>query len=546
MASPVTVTTPDFTGYVDQRFFIEPLGGLDNPRNYLDRFPEEVYNKSVDSHLVRFMYTLLGPAGTGWLRKNYLQARLLLEDYGIETFSLDKFYGNPLQFGRILEEIYEEDPLGLLPREEWDRIRAKDARYRNRAIDFVNGARAGGTKEGIRLVARSGLGHEADVIEHYRWLYDQLSDDPLGLPRYGKTNLTEEVVVVPRHELGDEVDYIGPRDMRYLQTAIDRIRPQTMVPTYGYGGTTRSRQDWVSTASSSEFIEVVRYATGSASVPWPARDATHWVEAEIEHEARKSYGDGRHHYQGFHNVREVVSYTENALDDADYLTDAWTERSTLYRNNHVGEFSNLQSSLFPVLSNNAGGELTADRILADYTELLTIQSIIERGGEAYAFINGIYPIDYQELPGIPKVKYNDEQFWSSKERTEGDDYIEVDLGSAKAVNFLAFEATRKPLGIEISYDLLDMAPMREFAPVTVDHSISTTSISYAPGSVNPWTPIEIHFMNPRGGMIFTRFIRIKFAREINDGSSSPFVDNLGQRLPYSIDIRNLRLGRNVA
>lgn len=544
MASPVTVTTPDFTGYVDQRFFIEPLSGLENPLHYLDRFPEEVYNKSVDSHLVRFMYTLLGPAGTGWLRKNYLQARLLLEDYGIETFSLDKFYGNPLQFGRILEEIYEEDPLGLLPREEWERIRAKDARYRNRAIDFVNGARAGGTKEGIRLVARSGLGHEADVVEHYRWLYDQLSDDPLGLPRYGKTDLTEEVVIVPRHELGNEVDYIGPRDMRYLQAAIDRVRPQTMIPTYGYGGTTRSRQNWIATAASSEFIEVVRYATGSAGVPWPARDATHWVEAEVEHEARKSYGDGRHHYQGFHNVREVVSYVETALDDPDYLTDSWPERMVLYRDNHVGEFSAAQRSLFPVLTNGASEELTADRILADYTELLTVQSVIERDGEAHAFVNGIYPLDYQELPGIPRIRYSDEQFWSSKERAEGDDYIEIDLGSAQAVNFLAFEATRKPFDIEVSYDLLGMAPLREFVPVTVNQATSAISASYAPGSTNPWTPIEIYFANARGEMIFTRFIRIKFARRIDEGS--PFVDTNGELQPYSIDIRNLRLGRNVA
>jgi hypothetical protein len=107
----------------------------------------------------------LGPAGVGWLRKTYLEARIQLEEYGVELFDLDDFYGDPLKFGRILEEIYDDDPRGLLNREDWEKIRAKDAAYRARALDYVRGMRLGNTPAGMKLVARSGLGHEVEIVE---------------------------------------------------------------------------------------------------------------------------------------------------------------------------------------------------------------------------------------------------------------------------------------------------------------------------------------------------------------------------------------------
>lgn len=195
-----TVTTPDVTTVIDQTFFLAPLGGPQHPQSYLDRFPDTLYNKGIDSHLVKLMYALMGPSGTGWLRKNYLEARLLLEEFGIDLFDLDDFYGDPLSFGRILEEVYDEDPGGLLPRDQWETIRAKDAAYRSRALDYVTGARAGNTPLGMHLVARSGLGHECEVIENYRYIYDQISDEPLGLKNFGVTNQTNEMIVLPRRE----------------------------------------------------------------------------------------------------------------------------------------------------------------------------------------------------------------------------------------------------------------------------------------------------------------------------------------------------------
>src|SRR3954469_8703630 len=157
--------TPTFSAVVDQRFFREPFSGPKRPRLYLDRFPDEVYNKAPESHLLRFMYAVLGPAGVGWFRKEVLAARLKLEDNGFELFNLEGFYGNPFQFGRILNELYEDDPLGVLTREQWNAIKVKDESYRNCALDFFMAARLGTTQEGMRLAAKSALAHDAVVVE---------------------------------------------------------------------------------------------------------------------------------------------------------------------------------------------------------------------------------------------------------------------------------------------------------------------------------------------------------------------------------------------
>lgn len=771
MAGTPTVTTPNFTGVVNQQFFVEPLGGPQNPGNYLDRFPDAVYNKSIDSHLVKFMYALIGPAGSGWLRKNYLQARLIIEQQGLSTFDLDAFYGNPFSFGRILEEVYDEDPDGLLPRSEWDAIKAKDAQYRNRAIDFLNAARAGTTNLGIRLAAKSGLGQDVEVFENYRTLWNQLTDDPIDIDNFGVTDLMGEVIIVPRRDtstsalqvltisgnptggtftlgypygrstkilsytnevqtisvqatggtwnlsgsmgggfsltgipynvtaaalqatsgfptfitvtggpastsplvltfggslagakeplvtpdgldlnmpgyaiatettkggspiydsgnypstgniaynatnvviqealealgpigegnvqvtggplpdnpisirftnglanqnvqtfrpvssltggtnpsviidvqLGgiqssDEAIGVAPHDMRYLQSAVDRIRPVTMFPTYGIGMGVHTRLNWQTILATSEFTDVVRYVTGTTGVSWPPIDDIHWIEPEIEHEAPRAYDEQRQHYQGFHNVNTIISYTESALDDADYLTDNWPNRINNYRDNHIGPYSQLQSALFPILGVTDNDEFLPDRALADYNEILTIQTILDNGTTTASMINGIYPVDYQTLPGVPPLRYTGDHFWSSKERSEGDDYLEIDLGKVQAVNFISFDATKKPYDVEVQYDILDNGPSRLFCPVTLEPYIdSTTSIGFSVGDTNPWAQSAIYFTNSIGNIIFTRYIRIKFARRL--GGNSPFNDFDGTPLDYSIEVRNLRLGRNVA
>jgi hypothetical protein len=657
MANPPTILTPDITLAIDQTYFLRPIGGPRSPLTYLDRFPESVYNKSLDSHLVKLMYALLGPSGVGGLRKQYLQARLLLEDSGLETSNLDDFYGDPIGFGRILEESYDETSRSLLSRAEWEVIRAKDAKYRNRAIDFVNGARAGNTPQGMHLVARSGLGHECEIIECYRYIYDQYTDDKLGLTKYGVTDSTEEIVVMPRRELprsalqvltitgsptagtftlyfpvGDEsqnttqgiawnetsfniqrflesvasigvgnirvtggplpdnpinifftgnladndvprliatssltggtsplvfvelvrsgvnqieeVAAIGPRDKRYLASALDRVKPMTCIITYGKSPGLSSYHTVTTAVSTSQYTEVLRFVTGQTQVDWPTPDGVNWIEKGVEKQAPRSHGDLQYHHYGFHNIGDITSYTEEAVASADYSGTSWAVNKFKFSNNHIGPFSPLQRFLFPVLNRNDDPTTTVydqNRALADYSEPLIITATTSGG---VGLVNGIYPVEYSSLPGVPVIKYNDDRFWGSRERESGTDYLEIDLGKVQVVNYLYLEVSKKPYQVTVDYDTLDESPSRNWRECAyLDNLPSDRKIDYSPGDQNSWQLINLHVGDELQQPIYTRYLRIAFEKFVD--TSSPFVGDGGKLIPYSVEVRNLRVARNV-
>jgi hypothetical protein len=90
----------------------------------------------------------------------------------------------------------------------------------------------------------------------------------------------------------------------------------------------------------------------------------------------------------------------------------------------------------------------------------------------------------------------------------------------------------------VDYDLLDAAPDKRFIPVTIQSEVdapSTLSLSYDAHNVNQWTLVTLNVGTSLGAMIYTRFLRFEFARKPG-----------GLTFPYSIEVRNLRIGRNVA
>jgi hypothetical protein len=664
-----TVTPPDFTGVVNQEFFLEPQGGPQDPVSYLDRFPETIYNKGQDSVLVALMYTLLGPAGIGWLRQNYLKARLEVEANGLSTANLDELYANPLSFARTAAETYENDPEGLLTNAEWEKVNESDAAYRNRAIDYLKAVRAGGTLQGITLAAKSGLNMPVEVVENYRALYDNFSDSPLGLEWMGLTRSTEEVIVLPRQnrpqsavqtisfsspavqgfftialpmgsetnsttgelaynitrnlvqqalealpvigknnvivtggplpdaaievsftgELADreipellvrpiptgpnamlnaegelvhalvEVDQVGvgadgeiasipPINWHYATKAIDNIKPMTTIVTPGKAPGVTQRQVANGTFTGSAFTQVLRYVTGSTSIKWPPTSATNWIVAGKEKEAPVSQYGSKSNYVGYHNVANIVAYTQHALEDANYETAQWPTVEAKYKDEQIGTFSHYQQALYPFLAafKNTDFTYAPQYALANPPSPLTVQSVATNGSaESVPLIEGIYPTSYGNLPGVPTVSTK-APFWSANERTEGTDYLEIDLGTVQAVNFISFEASSKPYNIEVAYDLLDLAPARKFIPVTlIPQTVaqSVTALGYSAGNINPWVSVNINFTNSLGSLIFTRFIRIALERRL--GKASPFVTREGALLPYGLEVRNLRVGRNI-
>lgn len=621
-----TVGIPGFSDTVRQNFLLEPLGGPRDTFYYLHRFPEEIYNKSPDTHLYKFMRALLGENGVNWIKKNHFEARVGLEELGVDMFDLDAYYGSPFGFGRILEEEFEDDPFSLIDKTQWEQIKAKNARYRNRALDYMNGARAGNTPLGMRLAAKSGLGHDVEIIENYKYLFDVHSDDPLGLTYYGKTLSTEEMIVLPRREVGsseiqqvyiygepnapntgsfyflyngiysnlytyeyddgggidvlntipwngtrdhvrlaleaipeigpgnvdvqggpgpnlpwaitftgqlaardvpelqiihnlsysgdldqpivakvvtlyggreaiDEVVNIPPKDEYTLQSAVDRIRAQTTIMTLGESRGLRERNNWNVAAATSEYTEVVRYVTGASFVKWPAPDPARtylWIESAVEKEAPRVYNDLQYHYMGWHNIASVES-------SSNFLSTAST--------------------------------ITPDQALADYAEPLHVTSATENpAGQAASFVNGIYPTEYQDLPGVPPVRYAAEQYWSSLARA-GDEYLTILLPFVSCINYVSMDINRDPVQVDIDYDLRDQGEDAVWTPVTPVEPYSNVLTPSLDQMAATWASVGLTFTQGNGGLIWTRAIKIKLSR-------------IGT-YTGTIKIRNLRVGRNV-
>lgn len=679
------VNSPSFTQQVNQSVFIEPLGGPTGPLNALERFPDALYNKSPDTHFVRFMYSLLGPAGVGWIKKQYLDAKLELYAQGFTSFNIEKYYGDPFSFGRILEEELPKDPEGLLTREEWETIKARDESYRSRAITFFNAARAGGTPEGMELAAQSGLNHSAFVVENYKYLFDQHSDEPLGLPYFGRTASTEEFIVVPRQDssqteqqvisfaestavsgsyqlkfngqnttflpltannfdleaalqalknIGPEgvsvkggpcpnpfiVTFTGPMSNQNLptievlstllnnleqpisvfvrvlvggvepvdetvilsdeyqhnaQTAIDFLRPLASLPTPTTGQGTRTRQEFKSIKSSSNYTEAIKFVTGSENVKWPEPDALNWIEPGKENESKRIEGDLQAHYTAYHTISGVTAYTDEALDDEDYNT--LLSILANYKSEHVGRYDPRAVTNFPFLASEIDDSLVfaSSKAIPPCSIPMEVTSNLQEEEKLNPLVEGTLYAAAIDKDGSGTIDLQTENWWSSLERhAPTADLLEIDLGQTRVVNWITFEITRKPCFIALDYDRMDQTPPktfgskgesitgavelerstpREFTPVTLWEGFyrelgvpeQDVSVVVYNAAQPPWSLVKVFFHDKNQHNVTTRFLRLTFSRpELGSIFSGPFIDPTTQLpIPYSIDVRNLRVGR---
>lgn len=655
------VASPTFTETVDQSVFLEPLGGPQDPVSSLDRFPDKLYNKSTETHFIRFMYSLLGPAGVGWIKQQYLEAKLALYAQGFSAFNIEKYYGDPFQFGRILEEELPEDPEGLLTREEWEKIKVRDESYRSRAITFFNAVRSGGTPEGMTLAAESGLNHSAFIVENYKYLFDIHSDQPLGLPYYGRTLALEEFIVIPRQDtsqseqqvisfaestakegsfnftyngesttflpynasqfevegaltsltqIGKEgltvsggpnpnpfiITFRGPLSNRQVptlevaskllnnlgqpipiyvrvmvggvkpveekvvlsdeyqhnaQTAIDYLRPLASLPTSYSGRGNRTRQEFKAVHSSSNYTEAIKFVTGSKSVKWPEPDAINWIEAGKENESKRIEGDLQAHYVSYHSISNVRAYTGEALEDPDY--DELLSVLEGYKTEHIGRFDPRSNAAFPFLLTLVDDNLVlgSKNAIPPCSIPMEITSNVERE-VLIPLIEGSLHASAIEEDGTGKIGQEAINWWSSLERDAPlSEVLEIDLGETRVVNWMSFEITRKPFYVELDYDRKDVVinvnetvvndvQPREFIPVTLWAGFESTAPPEDVATViydttqPAWQQFKIFFRDQNQHNIGTRFLRLIFKR--------PSESALGE-LPYSADVRNLRVGR---
>ena len=159
-------------------------------------------------------------------------------------------------------------------------------------------------------------------------------------------------------------------------------------------------------------------------------------------------------------------------------------------------------------------------------------------------VNGIYAADYFQLRGVDQIKYPDEFWWASRERlAPAAEYLEIDLGRTRQVNYLKFQVIRAPIDITISYDKIsndDGSHQWEVVTPVANERFDDT-IHYSPAHRTLWHEAEFYLADLQGNTINTRFIRIKFQRRDEDW---PFRG--APKIKWSVMVKNLRTSRFVA
>lgn len=169
----------------------DPISIMPNPEDRMRHFFEGLYNLAPESHLSRFVKTLLGDAGVGYLSKMFVHARTQSILATMRFADLDAFYGAVLGLPRMSWE--RTDPsryfMANTPA-EWDEIEARDASYRARIEAFSRSVGLGATPQGIIGIAESLLSVECRLYESYL-IIDEGGDNvppdlPIGARTYGR------------------------------------------------------------------------------------------------------------------------------------------------------------------------------------------------------------------------------------------------------------------------------------------------------------------------------------------------------------------------
>lgn len=177
---------------------------------------------------------------------------------------------------------------------------------------------------------------------------------------------------------------------------------------------------------------------------------------------------------------------------------------------------------------------------------------------ATTLVNGIYPLSYFSLPGVDSINYPDTGWWSSISRYAAVDgtglsyqlggaptteYLEIDLGRIREVNYVNFDVLRAPIDISIEYDIIS-DPDRDSVWLSVqpvEDLLFENSSSFSADNRTAWFNAEFNFTDTKGNMVHTRYLRLGFTRRDESwptSTSSPF--------PWPVFVKSMRVGRYVS
>jgi hypothetical protein len=177
-------------------------------------------------------------------------------------------------------------------------------------------------------------------------------------------------------------------------------------------------------------------------------------------------------------------------------------------------------------------------------------------------VNSMYPLGYFTLPNTDRIQYPAQYWWSSLQRYPSVDpdhpwnylatdkggsltseYLEIDFGRVREINYMNFQVIRVPVDIRIEYDAVSPTDgSHEWTAVTrVKDMPFDDAVHYQANSKNAWLNAEFYMADTKGHLIATRFLRIRFTRR---DVRWPANGSISFRWPISI--KELRTARYVS
>lgn len=491
----------------------EIVEGLNPPLEFNKRirsfFPEEIYNLNSDSLLYKILYSLLGDAGVNSIKKSFLAPKLYQSLSTTNFNDLDSLFANVVQLTRVSDEIYNYDPYNqMLTQDQWAEIKRKDAWYKTRAQDFMRGVHLGNTRAGLKLLGRAATGYECEVFERWKYLDDINSDQPIGIPNYGKTNSPEEFVIQPK------VASLTPKEQRRITEVIRNIKPANSICSVDVGSNLLSEVGIQSIRGTSFNFYVQRYVTGNTVIDYSNTQKNNWIETgETKEAPTQAYSD---------KSESIIYLTPNSVDASSF---------------HIGNFSTEQQRLFSHLKRGTNTyPYSADQSISDNPDTYKMNSpwVLKNIGKDSFIINDHYPVGYLADNNFELNKPS-KLFWASEEEEPDlQETLDIDLGRVRPFNMVQFEICQKPIDVFVLYYDEDA---EDWEPVVFRSDVDSNNIvNFRGGGDYSWQNLSFYFET-----VSAKKIRILMGRR-----SDPFPYSNSPTFSWSIEVRNLKIGQIVS
>lgn len=548
-------------------------------------FPEEVYDLTAESHVVKFVSVLIGDAGAGQLRKRLLMQRLQSTLQGSHFFDLDRFYGPLFGLKRTPAEVLSFDPYtATATTAEWDAADASDASFRSRIAQFARALTYGATPTGMELIAEALLCGDCEIYESYiqadgsYQTYGEL-ENQYGVGSPGGTYAGMQGLTYGQLEgeglarmSGDERRVFTVRPKRAitlseaydLRQVLNRIKPADSRFVIDASGVPIHMPLQISSAvADSEHWQILSLVSSQGNDP---KDPYQVVSIDPVEQPRPPFSE----YQG-----EAWSYNADMIGVSAFSEQAGLTRTVLppqritFPDGTSRDYP-PQQAILPRRTVQAG-RMVSDGILiaspysptrgtpAIYQNRYLISDPGEQVAQLYA--DGIPLDDLNTLlksPGYDDSyqQAGDTRFWVTPDRLMGDmtdDYLEVNLSGDRLINYVTMEVSRFPheVVVEVYETLnanwveihrqqyLDSKP--QMLP-TAPELLTDQDVHPQHSGSNHWERIGVRTQRVQGSRVRIRLRRVAGNPPIlppRPGSVSPV------EVPYSLAVRSLDFGYRV-